>query len=102
MTEYSRRASSQCSIVSVRRCRSFFCLFIQNKGIDGAESSAIKIEKYNSVLNSFEEAAEISLRDRMHYGVILQKKQVYILGGAINNVWQKSVSATSRKLRRNE
>lgn len=83
--EYKRRASGQRSNIGLRRCRSTFLL-------DNAEHSTIKIEKYNSVLNCFEETGEIPLNVRRLFGVILQKNAIYVLGGRANGVSLKSVS----------
>lgn len=76
----------------IRRRRPIFCLFRQIRGLEGAEQSAIKIERYNNALNEFEEAGEIELGVRVYFGVTLHKNKVYILGGSINGVPRKSVS----------
>lgn len=90
--ECKRRASGQCSNIGLRRSHSIFCLFAQYKEFEGAEQSAIKIEKFNSVLNSFEETGEITLGDRIFFGMVLQKNKIYVLGGRANGVKLKSVS----------
>lgn len=90
IAEYASRVP--CSDIGVRRFRPLFCLFAQHKGYGGAEYSAVKIEKCNSLLNSFEEAEEIALGDRTHFGVIFQRTKLYVLGGEVNNVVLKSVS----------
>lgn len=95
--ELKRRAANQSSNVGDRRCRSVFCLFTQHKGDQSAECSAIKIEKYNGVMNCFEEAAEISLGGRSDFEVVLQQNQVYVLAG-YDNVYLKSVSVSPSKL----
>lgn len=69
---------------------------MQCKGDDGADKSALKIAKYNSVLKTWEENTEITIGDRIAFGIILQKNQIYILGGSIDGVVSKSVS-THRK-----
>lgn len=91
IAECKRRASGQCPNIGTRRCRAIFCLFTQNKQPDGAENSTVKLEKYNSVLNSFEEAAEITLGDRVFFEVILHKNKIYVLGGFANGVILNSV-----------
>lgn len=79
IAEYKRRSSNQCSDNGVyrSRARSIFHLFLQ---FTGGEST-IKIEKYNSELNCYEEAGEITLGDRKHFSVILQQNKIYVLGG---------------------
>lgn len=97
LAEYRRRASSQCMSVGAHRSRPIFGLMVQSKRNGEAGSTKIKFEKYNSVLNSFERMPEISLGDRRQPGVVLQKNKVYILGGVINGVRQKSVSTIFTK-----
>lgn len=76
------------------------CLFAQEKGFEGAEYSAVKIEKYKSELNRFEESVEIKLDDRKHFEIILNENKIYVVGGCNGsaNVYLKSVSAKTLKL----
>lgn len=92
IAEFKRRISTKCSNIGVSRCSSVFSLFAQYIGDEGAEYSAIKIERYNSVLSNFEESAEIALGSRKSFEVILQTNKVYLLGGVSNNILLKSVS----------
>lgn len=84
--------------IDFRRCSSIFCLFAGYK--DGAaDHSALKIEKYNAVLNRLEVAAEITLGARIYFRVIMQKNRIYILGGLVNGVTVKSVSTMIYKIK---
>lgn len=58
-----------------------------------ADYSAIKIHKYNRVLNICEERTEIKLGARSYFDLIMQKSKIYILGGSSNNIALKSVSS---------
>lgn len=49
--------------------------------IDDAEYSSIKIKKYNTVSNSYEEAAEITFGNRRDSNAILQENKLFVLGG---------------------
>lgn len=87
--ESRRRASGRFPTIGSRRGRSIYCLFKQQ---NEAEYSAIKVEKYHSALNSWNEVVEISLGDRKNFGWIFFGNKVYILGGVINSIYVKSVS----------
>lgn len=100
--EYRRRVSSQSLNTVARRFQSIFCLFVQHKGFEGAKNSAIKIEKYNSVLKTHEEVPEIAIGDRCHFGVILYKNKIYVMGGMRNKIHLKTVSTISQKFERKQ
>lgn len=74
--EYKRRATSQCSDNSASCLSSTFCLFVKQ-----GKEAAIKIEKYNDVLNCFEKVLEIRLGPRVNFGVVMQKNEIFVLGG---------------------
>lgn len=78
--EYERRASQKCLNMGAQRCRSIFSLFTQYNGYEGAEYSAVKVEKYNTALQRFEANAEISFDDGMSIEKVLSGNKVYILG----------------------
>lgn len=98
MAEYKRRASCQYLNVGVRRLRSILCFFAEYRGKDGAERSAINIEKYDSTLKCYDEAIRIALGESVYFGLIFHEKKLYILGGFVSdsvtqNIPVKSVSA---------
>lgn len=96
--EYKRRALNQCSNASTRRYDSIICLFLQFKGEDGADHSAIKPEKFNTAFNICEEGAEISLGERKYFSAVLHNDQIFVLGGQVNHEHLKSVRNESLTL----
>lgn len=66
---------------------------MQEEGVAGAEQSAVKLQRYNSALNAFEDAGDIGLGIRTNSGIIFLERKVYILGGLMNGVVLRSVSA---------
>lgn len=103
MGEYKRRASSPHLNIDDRRCRSIYCVFEQmrgeeeeNDGEPAAEYSAAKIERYNNVLNTFEEAVEITLENGIFFNTFLQKNKLFVLGGRFAS--EKNVSRERRAL----
>lgn len=96
--EYKRRALNQCSNNGNYRSGSIFCLYEQFNGEYGADHSAVKIEQFNVTLNHFAERDEIPLGDRSHFGVILWRNKIFVLGGRVNHEYLKSVRKTCSKL----
>lgn len=95
--ELKKRASDGCLNVDDRRFRPIFCLFLQEKDEEGGvQSSAVKIEKYNNVLNRFEEAAVIELGDREGFNAVLLKNKLFVLGGKTGDIFLKCVSSHER------
>lgn len=87
LTDYRKRASDRFSTSGCRRGRSIYCLFVHED-----ENTAVKVNKYHSALNSWNEVAEIPLGNRKRFRLIFLKNKVYILGGLINSTYTKSVS----------
>lgn len=87
--EYKRRATTQC--VNRMVSRNTFCVFKQER-IDGVENAEVKIEKYNHVMNCFEETIKISMGKRICFEVVLQKNKALVLGGYESTEALKSVS----------
>lgn len=95
--ELKKRASNGCLNVDDRRFRPILCLSLQEKDEEkGVESSAVKIEKYNNILNRFEMAAEITLGDRENFNAVLQKNKLFVLGGKTGDIYLKCVSSHER------
>lgn len=90
--EHKKRILCGSLNVGIRRRRSIFSICTQQKDVDGAEFSAVKIERFNSALHEFEGIREITLGNCRYFGVILHENKLYILGGTVNGVIQKSVS----------
>lgn len=98
--EYKRRALSHRSHMGARSCGPVFCLFLQYKGENNADQSAIKIERFNVTLNTLEECGVISLGTRTLFGAVLQREKIFVLGGMVNGQYLKSVRMESVALRR--
>lgn len=79
--ERKRQTISQSIDDGVSSSPSIFCVFIQNKGENGAPYSEMKIKKYDYRTNRFDETVKISLGFRTGCNVILNAKKVFILGG---------------------
>lgn len=90
--EYKRRITCLTPTAGIRRRRSIYCLFKQFKGENGAELSAVQIERYSCALNKFEEASAIAVGDRVYFAVTLVNDKVYILGGVTRDVYHNYVS----------
>lgn len=91
--EYEKRITCQISIC---------CLFNQNIGEAGAQlsASAVKIERYISALNECVGFVEIELGRPKFFRATLYENKVYIYGGEIDDVAQKSVSVLKQLLLR--
>lgn len=66
--------------MGAQRCRSILSIFTQYKGVEGANYSAVKVEKYNNTLKKFEASAEIMFGDSTSIEKVLCKNKVYIMG----------------------
>lgn len=95
-TEYKRRVISQRNNISDRRLRSFFCLSIPIEIY-----SKIEIEKYYILTNKVGKKINITLNGRIHCGVIVHKNTIFVMGGKLNGIVEKSVSKQIQKNKKN-
>lgn len=98
--EYKRRAVSQRVDIDIIFARSIFCVLSQNIGYNDVNYSVLKIEKYDNLLKCFEKVCEITLGDRLFFGVVLLKYKIYVLGGRVYSKCSKSVSDLDVNIRR--
>lgn len=87
-TEYKRRVISQRNNIGDRRLRSFFCLSIPIEGKD----SGIQIEKCYILTSKLGKKVNITLNGRIHFGVVVHKNIIFVMGGKTNGIIEKSVS----------
>lgn len=90
----AERKKNETSKLANVDANSTFCAFLQFNVEHDLKYSAVKLEKYNSSLNCFEETSEIHLGPRIYFGVALQKNKIFVMGGLNNSVYLKSVSSS--------
>lgn len=74
--------------------RSIYCVSVFRQRVTdaGVLQSGVKIKRYVRALNEFIRVGEIKLGHRKYFAVTVHENKVYVFGGEIDYVAQKSVS----------